>query len=239
LFVLQYDTNSHDCVKLEETGTNHLFGAFLVAHNRGSLMSQRVAEGPGRTGYWIAAVIFVLGLVATGALVFLFLTGILGIGDDLNRFVAPGTEEVELSDTGRYVLFYERESQVGGTSYSTDQSPPHIDVQILRVADGEEIQIERARGQTTYDFQDYSGVSVREFRIEQPGSYEISVDYAGESENGEFVLAYGQGVERGILTSVGSFFAAGFAFCFFTVISIAVAGITFFRRLQSQRPQET
>jgi hypothetical protein len=203
------------------------------------LNQEHARSGPGRAGYWIALVLFILGLIGSGILIALFVFGILGLGDDLNRIVAPGSEEVELTDSGSYTVFYEYESRVGSTYYSTDEDPPNMDVYVEHVDGDEEVTVRVSRGDTSYNVSDYSGISVRSFYIEEPGTYEITVSYADGSQDPPFVIAYGEGISRGILTTVGSFFAAGLVFCMFTVIAIALVGITFFRRYQSQRPQST
>ncbi len=202
-------------------------------------MSREATQAPGRTGYWIAAVIFLLGLVGSGVLIAMFFFGIFGIGDELDRFVAPGTEEVELSDTGRYMVFYEHRSQVDGRSFSTSQNVPNMEFEVYDVDRDHNIPIESTFGDTNYTLRNYSGTAVHQFRIDEPGTYRFSAEYVGGGESPEFVLAYGEGVGRGILTSVGLFLAGGAAFCFVTVLAIVTAGVTFFRRLQSQRQQES
>lgn len=202
-------------------------------------MSQESTRGPGRTGYLIGAIIFVLGLVGSGVLIGMFFFGIFGIGDELDRFVAPGTQEVELSDTGRYMVFYEHRSRVDGRSFSTSEGVPNMEFEVYDVERDRNIPIDSTFGDTTYTLRHYSGTAVRQFRIDDPGTYRLSAEYVGGGESPEFVLAYGEGVGRGILTSVGFFLAGGAAFCFVTLLAIVIAGATFFRRLQSQRQQET
>jgi hypothetical protein len=193
---------------------------------------------PDRKGYVIAVIVFLLGVAGAVALAAVFILGIIGIGDDLQRMVVPGTEEFEFSEPGRYTVFYEYESRVNGVDYSTDRrDPPHIDIEVERIADGADIPVSRAFGETSYNVSDYSGFSIRQFEIDEPGTYRITVSYADGSEDPEIVLAYGEGVGRGILTSIGAFFASGIVFCLLTVVAIGIAGFTFYRRYQAGKVQ--
>ncbi len=200
---------------------------------------QSQESGPGRKGYVLAGIVFLVGVAGAVALAAVFFLGLIGLGGDLERVVGPGATEVELTESGRYVIFYEYESEFDGVRYSTSSTPPDMNISLQHIDSGEEIRVDRTRGETSYDLLNHAGESIREFRIDQPGSYEMSVEYADGRDSPEFVLAYGEGIGRGILTSVGAFFGGGILFCFMTLAAISIAGITFYRRYQAGRPQET
>jgi hypothetical protein len=194
------------------------------------------ATGPGRVGYVLAIIIFLVGIVASGILVGVFVFGLLGLGDDLERVVVPGAERVELSETGTYTVFYEYESTVDGQQFSTGQSVPPLAIEVHRVDDGAEINVGPSRGSTTYDVGNYAGRSIASFSVDEPGTYEISAEYTDGSDGPEVVLAVGEGVDRGILTSIGAFIGGGLLFCLLTVTALVIAGFTLYRRSRANQP---
>jgi hypothetical protein len=197
---------------------------------------QETSRGPTRQGYLWSGIIFLIGIVGTVALAAVFFFGLTGLADDLDRMVAPGQEQVELDDTGTWVLFYEYESRIDGVSYSSQRNPPPMDIEITRVFDGESIPVQTARGESTYSLRHHSGEAIHHFSIDEPGLYELSISYVDEDREGEFVIAYGEGIGRTLLTSIGAFLGAGLVFCLMSVLAIAIAGITFYRRYQAGRP---
>ncbi len=192
-------------------------------------------NGPTRIGYLISVVVFGIGIIGGIALVVVFALGIIRLGSDLERVVVPGSQELELSETGTYTIFYEYESTVGGVDYSTGSTPPNLRIEIERVDDGADIPVRSAGFSTNYDLWDRAGESIRRFDVDRPGTYLITAEYADGSDGEEIVLAIGEGVGRGILTSVGAFLGAGFLFCAMTLLAIGIAGVTFFRRYQWDR----
>lgn len=196
---------------------------------------QRSSSGPGRSGYVIAAIVFVLGIIGAAALVAVFVFGLLGLGDDLERVVVPGADEVELTETGGYTIYYEYRSHVEGIDYDTEQRTPNLSINVTRVEDGKDVQVNPSLMSTSYTLTNHAGRSIRTFDVEEPGRYQISAEYTDGSDSPPFVLAVGQGVARGILTSIGSFFAAGAVFCVLTTVAIAIAGVTLYRRYRAEQ----
>lgn len=200
---------------------------------------QQTESGPGRTGYVIAIIVFVLGLIGAGALVAVFVFGLMDLGSDLDRMVAPGSTQFTVSEPVDYEIYYEYQSDFQGRSYSTGSQTPNVDIQITRVEDGASIPVENTGFSSTYDLPSRSGESIRQFSIDEPGDYEMTVSYAGGQDGPEFVLAYGEGIGLGIVTSVGSFFAGGLVFCLMTLVAIAIAGVTLYRRSRSGNQPST
>lgn len=186
-----------------------------------------------RRGYVIALIVFVLGSLGGAALVAVFAYGLFGLGDDLERMIAPGSEQFELSDTGTYTIYYEYRSRIDGTDYDTDQSTPGLDISITRIADNTDVPVSPSLMSTSYSLTNHAGRSIRTFQVDEPGSYEITVDYREGEAGSDVILAVGQGVVRGIFMSIGAFLGAGVVFCMMTILAIAIAGITFYRRYQA------
>lgn len=190
---------------------------------------------PGRTGYVVALVLLLIGIIGAVALIALFIFSLSGIGDDLERMVGPGTEQMVFSESGNYTIYYENESVVDGQHYSSQVITRNLDVQVTRVADNTPIMVHRQSGWRNYRVDDYAGWSIRSFEVDVPGTYEITATYVDGSEEPQFVLAIGRGVLRQIVTSIGAFLGAGIVFCLFTLIAIAIAGITLLRRIRAAR----
>lgn len=195
------------------------------------------ARSPGRTGYVVAIVIFLLAVAISAALVVVFALGLIRLGDGMHRVVAPGSEQVELADTGSYTIFYEYESRVDGVEYSTGSSTPSLNISVIRVSDGAEIPVRSNVMSTSYSTTNRAGHAIRSFDIDQAGEYTIAAEYADGRESPEIVLAIGQGVVRQIITSVGAFFGSGIIFCSLTLIAGAFALITFLRRRSASQAQ--
>jgi hypothetical protein len=193
---------------------------------------------PGRTGYVVAAVLFVLGTIGAAVLATFFILGIVGLGGSLERVVVPGTERLYLEETGRYTIYYEYRSEVDGVTYRTDEDPPNLETTVTRLETGETIPVQSRSGLTTYDVGSRSGVSYQAFRVDDPGEYEITAEYPPGQSGPDVVLAIGEGVEGSIFASVGAFFGAGLLFCGTTLIALVIVAVTLIRRSRNE-PTET
>lgn len=188
-----------------------------------------------RRGYVIALIVFLLGMIGSAALVGLFAYGLFTLGTNMERMVAPGSEQFEFSDTGTHTIFYEYESSFDGTTYSTGSTIPALDISVTRLDDGADIEVRSSSMDTSYDLVNQSGQSIRSFSVDQEGTYEITAEYSGDADGPDIVLAISENITRTILTTVGVFFGGGLVFCIMTLIAIAIAGFTFYRRYQAER----
>lgn len=191
------------------------------------------ATGPTRLGYLIALIVFVLGSVGALALVVLFVTGILDLTGSMQRFVVPGVEEIELEETGRYTIYYEHRSTVGGREFDTSEQPPDLDVTVTSVETGEPVPVSAATGNVNYNLWDREGESYLSFRIDEPGTYEIMADYPGGADGPEVVLAVGEGLLSSIFLSIGAILGAGALFCGTIVVALIIVVVTLVRRSRS------
>lgn len=154
---------------------------------------------PSRWYYAIAGVIFVGGWVAFG--VFLF-TNLSGMGSKLQQVVVPGKSEITLPDPGSYTIFHEYKSVVGGKVYSTEQQLSGLEVTLHSKATGVLVPLAPATSNGTYEFGSRAGASVFEFKIPDPGVYELSASYPEGQQGQEVVLAVGHDFTGGLLTTV-------------------------------------
>jgi hypothetical protein len=148
---------------------------------------------PGKTGYWIALLILVLGCGGSGWLLY---DGISSLSEGLVRVVVPGETEITLDKTGTWTVFHESPSVVDGQTYN---APIPNSAQIsLRSPDGDEIPMSFSVGNYDYDLPGRSGVSIGSFRVDQAGQYTLSAEWPPNVPGGETVLALGH--EKGKAT---------------------------------------
>jgi hypothetical protein len=193
---------------------------------------------PGRHWYVVALVIFLIGSLLAGVLAYRFVTGLMGLTDDLTQVVVPGSADLALTETGDYTIFYEHRSVVDGRVYQTGGAVPGLDVSLVSMEDGSPVELRSPGSNTTYSVGDRSGVSVLAFSIDRPGIYELSAAYPTGRSGPEVVLAVGEGVGRGILTSIGALFAAGGLFCATGLLAVGIVAITLVKRRRVLDGQE-
>lgn len=181
---------------------------------------------PGRKWYVLAGAIFVVSFVA---FVFFLFTRILGMGDAFDRFVVPGSAEVELEETGRYTVFHESISTLDGAVYRVgDVSGLEIEVV---AEDGSPVRVVSPIGSMEYRMGGREGTAMAAFEVDEPGTYRISATYRG-GEGPETVLAVARGFGTRIVTTV--FGAIGLALGG-TFLSVGIAVTTFVLRHRAKR----
>ena len=81
--------------------------------------SLHASKRPSTAGYWVAAVVAVLGLIAA------FLWGAVGFSntldrvDGLDRLAVPGATTVSVTDPGTMVVYHESAAEVAGSAEPT------------------------------------------------------------------------------------------------------------------------
>jgi hypothetical protein len=195
---------------------------------------------PSRWFYVIGIIILVGGPIISG--IFLFSAVVSNIGDMTEvpsiQVVVPGTSDITLSQTGKYMVFYEYQSMIGNRIYSTGQDIPGIQVNVVSIDTGAEIPISASSMNSTYTIGGRSGIGLFDFVIDQPGVYELSGSYPAsiqgqQQEQGpEIVLAifHSSAIEKvfgSIMGTIGGVLAI--AFVPFAV-GVAIIVITFLKR---------
>lgn len=182
---------------------------------------------PSRRGYLVALGVLVVGMVTFGAFLFF---GLRGLGDELPRFVVPGTTELALNRTGTYTIFHESESVVAGRVYAT-ADVSGLFVEVISADTGESIPLDTPGASSSYTLGGRSGTAVLTFEVEEPGSYHLSAGYA-DGSGPESVLAVGHGFGRRLFLMVGGSIAIAFGA---TALALAIAIVTFVRRRRAHR----
>lgn len=184
---------------------------------------------PGRWYYLLAALVLCAGVAV---FVFVLLRGIGGITDKLTQMEAPGTSEMNFTETGTYTIFYEPETVFDGKVYSTGGNLRGLWCNVVSKETGTPAPIGQPTARTTYTVGNRSGVSLLQFEIDRPGRYQVSAIYRDNPEGQRVILAIGHGVARTITTTV----IIGLAVMFGTVILAAlIAIITFVKRRRARK----
>lgn len=184
---------------------------------------------PSRWYYGLAGLIFVGGWVAFGLLLFKNLSG---LSEKLQQVVVPGSVELSLTKPGKYTIYYEHESVVGNRVYSTGESVSGLECTVVSKASGTAIPVSRSTVSSTYSIGGRSGRSFLDFRIDTPGIYQLSANYAEGYEGPEVVLAVGQGFATGIVTTI---FGA-LAIVFGSIgLAATIAAVTAYKRHQAAK----
>lgn len=184
---------------------------------------------PSRFYYGLAGVVFVGGFVLFG--VFLW-RNLSGLEEGLQQVVVPGKADLNLATPGGYTIFHEHESVVGNRVYSTRESVSGLECALVRKGTGEPVKLSRSTVDSNYSVGGRSGTSLLDFRIDQPGIYELSANYAEGEEGPEVVLAVGQGFGLKIVTTV----FGGLGIVFGSIgIAVAIALITLLRRSKAKK----
>lgn len=171
---------------------------------------------PSRAWYVVAAAIFVMGLVGFASLLFFTISK---IGEGYVRVVVPGEGEVSLEKPGRYVIHHEFKSVVGGRVYSmaSGEGLEGMKIEAFALPGNVPVPVHESTMSGTYSFGSYSGTSLMEFDIAQPGRFRVRGTRADGAASPQTVLSIAQ-------SAVGSIVAAVFG-CIATLFgSIVLSG---------------
>jgi hypothetical protein len=189
---------------------------------------------PGKWLYGLAAVIFIAGWALFAVILWKSLSG---MDEGLQQIVVPGTTELNLAKPGSYSIFHEYESVVGSRIYSSHENVSGLECSLRSKATGAPVKLSRSTASTRYSYGGRSGVSYLDFRIEQPGVYELSAEYPEGVEGPQIVLAVGQGVGLRIVAGVLGSMAVVFG-CIGLAVAIAVyTGVKRYRAGEAMKKQ--
>jgi hypothetical protein len=153
---------------------------------------------PGRIWYWLAAAVLAAGLA--GAALFL-LPRLARIEEGLLQVVVPGSTDLALAESGRYTIFHEPRSVVGGTLYHVEDISG-LTVTLHALPAMRAVPLTSPFAQSSYSFGARAGNSIFSFEIEAPGDYRLTAGYVDGRAGPATVLALGQGFVGRLLTTV-------------------------------------
>ena len=184
---------------------------------------------PSRAYYLLALLVLVVGVAA---FIIFLIKGIGGITDKLVQMEAPGTAEMEFAETGTYTIFYEPESVFEGKVYNTRGNFTGVWCTVVSKETNTPVHLDQASVNTTYTVGGRSGMSLLDFEIDKPGTYEVTATYRDNPDRPRIVLAIGHGVARSIFTTV----LVGIAIMFGTVtLTLLIAIITLVKRRRAKK----
>jgi len=184
---------------------------------------------PSRWYYACAGVVFVAGWVLFGLLL---IKNLSGMGAKLQQVVVPGEAEITLREPGEYTIFYEYQSVVGNRVYSTEQNLSGLECELVSKAKNARIALSPSSMNSTYELGGRSGKSVFEFRIIQPGVYELSAGYPEGQQGPEVVLAVGKDFTARMLMTI----FGGLALVFGSIgIAVAITVVTLIKRGKAKK----
>jgi hypothetical protein len=193
---------------------------------------------PGVTGYWLAAIIAVVGVAIAVVAGVGAIRSIMGVSSGLDRFIAPGTTTLTLEEAGGYKVYHEHVSFFQGQTFNNPAGPPpNMVLSVTRASTDAAIASGPAMSET-YTLGNAQGTAVWQFSVSEPGDYVISVLPADTGPEPavirqQYVMAVGRGVLGGIFMGVGGIFCAIASAGLGLLIAFVLALVTFLRRRSS------
>ena len=176
--------------------------------------------------YTVTGVLMAVGLVICGAAVAIFVMN--ATSSAAQFFVAPGSRPIDIDKPGKYAVNYIYSGQYEGKKFITAQSPPAMELSMVRNSDSSEMP--ESNGMLKMSFQGSKGSGVRfaGYDLDQPGAYTLSVAYPSGTTGGRFLMSI---EPAGVLTGALVWFSIGMVA---GVIVLAVGGINLIATLIKQ-----
>jgi hypothetical protein len=194
-----------------------------------------VQVGPSRWYYGLGILIMVVG-TAYSVTVFLSFFSDLGGGQ---QFIAPGSSDLLLAESGEYTIFYESQTTYKGKLFITDERLPLLSIEVENKTTGSKMPI-YSPFTTKYTMHGRTGESMCAFRIDQPGIYRVNSSYRGAGRGQEVVLAVSKGFSDGSKVWSNAMLYLGSI-----ILGIALILVTFmmrqkdFKRIKEKEKEES
>jgi hypothetical protein len=182
---------------------------------------------PGRRWYVVAALVFVVGLVAFAGFLFFRLRD---LDEGFRQVVVPGSSDIVLDEPGTWTIYRETGSSVGGKYYGyADLTGLEV---VVRTPSGETVTLTAPGVNENYTIGGREGVAIFRFEAPAPGVYQLEARYPAGREGSEGVLAVGRMFMTNLLITI--FGGIGIAMTSFT-LALVIAVVTFVRRYRAKR----
>ena len=205
-------------------------GARILLEKRHTMHNQNIK--PSRWYYGLAIAVFIIGESLLAVFLFNRLTG---LTEALTQIAVPVKSEIVFPEIGKYTVFYEYQSVVGDRLYFTGERFSGVHCTLTSKKTGYRIPLSRPLARSTYSFGGRKGVSVLQFNINQPGTYEFSASYPEGHEGPEVVLAMGRGFMKKLMGTIfgglALFFGSG-------AIAGAITVVTLLKRQKAKKQLE-
>ena len=186
-------------------------------------MNNSINVQPGIWYYGMAVLVIVLGFAAFAGSIY---SGITDAESGLLQIAAPGGADLFLREPGEYIIFYENNSYMNGTLYSTSEQISGLKILVKEKATGIDLATYPAKSSFTYSLGSRSGRSIMAFTTPRAGIYQVNASYS-ERAGPRIVLAIGKGIVEGVFSSIMISLAALFGSI---VIAAVITFVTYRRR---------
>ncbi len=181
--------------------------------------------------YGLAVLIIIIGFAVFAGSIY---SGISDAESGLLQIVAPASADLNLSEPGEYIIFYENNSYINGKFYRTGEQIPGLEIRVREKATGLDLATYPAKGSFAYSMDSRSGRSIMAFTAPRAGIYQVNTSYSG-SAGPEVVLAIGKGIVEGMFSSIILSLAALFGSI---AIAAAISFVTYSGRKKAILKQE-
>ncbi|HXM17529.1 MAG TPA: hypothetical protein VN934_01820 [Candidatus Tumulicola sp.] len=117
----------------------------------------------------------------------------------LTRFVMPASQDLKLTKSGGYTLYYEYQSDLNGEMFNTGEE---TDIQCsVTSPSGSKIAVQASGMSSSYSIGSRSGKALAAFSIDAPGTYALACAHANGS-GPRVVVAVGQAFTASLLVGI-------------------------------------
>ncbi len=193
-------------------------------------------KAPKKIAYFYAVLPFIAGCVICSLLGVKMVRSIMDAGDAYPRMMAPGVENVTLTEPGDYTIFFEHKSVIGNKAYVAPKDAiSGMTCSIRNAETGQEIPVKPSSANMSYSFGSREGTSLFEFTIPSAGNYRIEAAFPGGLEPAQkYVLAISKGFMKDIFQSIGMGFAITGILILSIGLSTAAIVIVYLRRSKAE-----
>ena len=158
---------------------------------------------------------------------------------NLTQVVVPGSADIAFPKAGAYAVYHEYRSSVEGVRYDGYSRRPSMDCSLTSQATGDEIALDLnyIEGHK-YETPDRAGVHLESIRIDQPGVYRFSCQYADGRTGPRMVMAVGPNIALEFLNvaakPVAAILGGGLAFVCTCAMCALIIGVVAYKRHRSK-----
>jgi hypothetical protein len=187
--------------------------------------------GPPKWYYGLGILVIVAGIALSASYLVSYLGG---FGSELEQMLAPGSQDLTLSESGEYVVFYESPTMFQGIIYTTGEAIPGLQIEVWNRTRESKIPTYLPSASFTYTLGGRQGRSMLAFIIDSPGVYRINASYPAYfgGPHHQVVLAIGHDLMAGIFTGI---FYIGAIFLGSMLLGLGVIIVTYMKRQKAMR----
>lgn len=150
------------------------------------------------------------GVFSVVAFLYILLTGVFGLPEQLKQLKLPGKTTLTLEKAGNYTVFHEYHSEFEGQPINSSNQP--VEALILTVTDasGTTFEVQPTSMGSEYQIMGRKGYGLYDLQLPQPGEYTFEGHWPDDNPGGVVVLSLAVGFTMEILKLIGMALAALF-----------------------------